>query len=269
MSFQSGLKGMFMLILIPLPHYGFDPTESSIPWKKLVLAGHRIVFATPDGKPASADIRMVTGQDLPLLLRSSLMAQPEAVATYREMAASTEFQNPISYDQIHPEEFDALLLPGGHDKGMRNYLESPVLQRSVAYFFDHDLPVGAICHGTLLAARTRSESPERLGKSVLWGRKTTGLTHNQELVAFNLTRAWLGDYYRTYEIPMADELISNLRQASDYSAGPGTPIPLKRDSDANLRPGFTVRDGHYLSARWPGDAHKFGIEFVQMIEEKR
>jgi len=27
----------------------------------------------------------------------------------------------------------------------------------------------------------------------------------------------------------------------------------------------TVRDGHYLSARWPGDAHRFASEFAAMI----
>jgi hypothetical protein len=31
--------------------------------------------------------------------------------------------------------------------------------------------------------------------------------------------------------------------------------------------GFTVRDGHYLSARWPGDAHRFASEFAAMIAE--
>jgi hypothetical protein len=29
--------------------------------------------------------------------------------------------------------------------------------------------------------------------------------------------------------------------------------------------GFTVRDGEYLSARWPGDAHRFAAEFAAMI----
>lgn len=282
MSKKSGWLGMAMTttllaanaaqaktILIPLPSYGFDPTESSIPWRKLIQAGHRIVFATPDGQPAAADRRMVTGVDLPLLLRSTLMAEPEAVEAYSEMSSSPEFQSPISYDQIFPEAFDALLLPGGHDKGMRVYLESTTLQHAVAYFFDHGMPVAAICHGTLLAARTVSESPDspNPGRSVLWGRRTTGLTHNQEMVAWELTRAWLGDYYRTYAVPMADELISRLESPSDYSAGPGFPIPLSRDSDANLKPGYTVRDGNYLSARWPGDAHRFGDEFVRLLAE--
>jgi hypothetical protein len=27
----------------------------------------------------------------------------------------------------------------------------------------------------------------------------------------------------------------------------------------------TVRDGYYLSARWPGDAHRFASEFAAMI----
>jgi hypothetical protein len=101
---------------------------------------------------------------------------------------------------------------------------------------------------------------------VLWDRKTTGLTRRQELVAWWLTRATLGDYYRTYETPMADELVSNLRSPSDYDPGPGYPIPLTRDSDANTRAGFTLRDGNYLSARWPGDAHRFAKELVGMLE---
>lgn len=249
-------------VLIPLPHYGFDPTEAAVPWKKLIAAGHSTVFATPAGKPASADACMVTGERLPAFLRGTLRAEPEAVSFYREMEASPPFQNPISYADIRPGSFGALLLPGGHDKGMREYLESPLLQAAVAHFFDQGKPVAAICHGTLLAARARSE---RTGQSVLRGRKTTGLTRNQEKVAYWLTRAWLGDYYRTYPTYMADELVCNLAAPTDYSRGPGFPIPFGRDSDKNLKPGFTVRDGNYLSARWPGDAYKFAREFVLLL----
>jgi len=100
----------------------------------------------------------------------------------------------------------------------------------------------------------------------LWGRKTTGLTRRQELVAFWLTRATLGDYYRTYDIPMADELVSYLRSPDDYDAGPGYPIPLSRDSESHLERGFVVRDGNYLSARWPGDAHRFAETLVDLLQ---
>jgi protease I len=256
-------------VLIPLPHYGFDPTEAAVPWRALHDAGCRVVFATPDGQPASADVRMVTGVDLPRMLRKTLMARPDDVRAYREMEASDEFRAPTSYERIDPAGFDALLLPGGHDKGMRPYLESPELQRAVAWFFDHGRPVGAICHGTLLAARSVSsdEKGGRAGRSVLWGRRTTGLTRAQEKISFWLTRSTLGDYYRTYDMPMMDDLVSHLRSPDDYSPGPGRPIPLGRDSDRKLSPGFTVRDGNYLSARWPGDAHVFARAFVEMLRE--
>jgi putative intracellular protease/amidase len=251
-------------VLVPLPSYGFDPTESAVPWSALRRAGHTLVFATPKGSVAAADTRMVTGEGLPFLLRSSLMAQAGAVTRYRELEESPEFRAPIAYASIDPGSFDALLLPGGHDKGMREYLEDAGLQAAVARFFEEGKTVAAICHGTLLAARSRSGE-----RSALWGRKTTGLTRRQELVAWWLTRATLGDYYRTYETPMADELVSNLRAPGDYDPGPGYPIPLARDSDANTRAGFTVRDGNYLSARWPGDAHRFAKELAGMLGAER
>ena len=255
-------------IVVPLPHYGFDPTEASVPWRILRSAGHHITFATPDGEPASADTRMVTGDGLPSMLRKTLMARPTDVRVYREMESSPEFREPIAWDAIDPTAFDALMLPGGHDKGMRPYLESATLQGVVAWFFDHGLPVAAICHGTLLAARSVSrDDPERAGKSVLWGRRTTGLTRNQEMIAYRLTRWKLGDYYRTYETPMMDDLVSHLRSPEDYTPGPGRPIPMGRDTDRSTRAGFTVRDGLYLSARWPGDAHAFGHELVTMLAE--
>ncbi len=256
------------IVLLPLPNYGFDPTEAAVPWAAICRAGHRVVFATPDGSPAAADIRMVTGIGLPRPLRKVLMARPGDVRAYWDMESSAAFQRPIPYERIEPERFDALLLPGGHDKGMRPYLESPALQQAVAWFFDHGKPVGAICHGTLLAARSVSEGPGsgRAGQSVLWGRRTTGLTRNQELISFWLTRFKLGDYYRTYDIPMMDDLVSHLRSPVDYVPGPGWPIPMGRDSDAKMRSGFTVRDGNYLSARWPGDAHTFARGFLDMLE---
>jgi putative intracellular protease/amidase len=256
-------------VLIPLPSYGFDPTESAVPFRALAAAGHDVVFATPEGRPAEADRRMLTGDDLPWLFRRSLVAAPRAVALYREMAASRSFLAPIAYAAVEPDRFDAVLLPGGHDKGMRVYLESETLQRAVAWFFDHGRPAAAICHGALLAARSRSAREHRdlAGRSVLWGRRTTGLTRNQEMTAYLLTRWTLGDYYRTYPVPMADELTSHLRSADDYDPGPGFPIPLARDAEDDLGPGFTVRDGRYLSARWPGDAHRFARELVAMLDE--
>jgi len=257
------------IVLVPLPHYGFDPSETAIPWKTLGSAGLQVMFATPDGQPGAADRTILTGEGIPGLLKKSLMAVPEAIAAYRDMEQSPKFQNPISYEQIQAEAFDGLLIPGGHDKGMRVLLESATLQRVVAHFFDHRKPVAAICHGLLLVARSHSlEDPQRVGRSVLWGRKTTGLTRRQEILSYQLTRPWLGDHYRTYETTVQDELTSILRSPNDYSTGPGFPVPLQRDSATNLRPGYTVLDGNYLSARWPGDVFKFSSDFLRLLTGK-
>ena len=119
-------------------------------------------------------------------------------------------------------DFDALLLTGGHAPGMRVYLGSGVLQSAVANFFAQEKPVGAICHGVLLAARS-SLHP---GKSVLYGKKTTALTKQMELIAWRLTRLYLGDYYRTYPTTVEDEVQSVLARPEDFISGP---LPVRRE----------------------------------------
>lgn len=244
-------------ILMPLPTRDFDPTETGVPYAILAAKGHRIVIATPDGKSPAADPVMVTGKGLGPLARL-LRANAAGRAAYAHLSQSRAFKSPIAWDAIHAEEFDALLLPGGHAKGMKPYLESARLQSAVAAFFAAAKPVGAICHGTLLAARSKATN----GKSVLHGLKTTGLTRAQELLAWGMTRAWMKDYYRTYTTPLETEVRALLASPADFLTGPAA---VSRDAMDRLERGFTVRDGNYLSARWPGDAHRFGVEFASLL----
>jgi protease I len=145
---------------------------------------------------------------------------------------------------------------------MREYLESNQLQSIVAGFFARSQPVGAICHGVLLAARSRALS----GNSVLSGKRTTALTKFMELAGWALTCLYLGNYFRTYPTTVEDEVRAALAAPEDFIRGP---IAVIRDSPGNLKVGFTVRDGNYLSARWPGDAHRFASEFASMLELSR
>lgn len=244
-------------VLIPIPREDFDPTESAIPWKILTAAGIEVVFATPTGIAARCDDRMLYGRGLGLL--SGLLAADKAGReSYQEMSASSEFKEPITWRDIDPANFCGLILPGGHAKGMREYLESPVLQAHVGGFFELSKPVGAICHGVVLAARSRTS----LNRSVLFGRKTTALLATQELSAWLLTCCWLGRYYRTYAQTVEAEVKSALAASEDFLKGP---TPLLRDNSVNLSRGFVVQDRNYLSARWPGDAHLFGTKFLEML----
>lgn len=246
-------------VIVPLPRKDCDPSEVSIPWKFLLQNGIRVIFSTPDAQPAVCDLKMITGEGLgPAAF--ALRADQNARNNYVELEKSEEFNRPILWSQIKESDYDALLLPGGHAKGMREYLESSELQSLVVQFFKKQKPVAAICHGVLLAARARMEN----GKSVLHQKNVTCLLQKQELLAWNLTRWWQGDYYRTYDVTTQAEVMSFLNAPTQFH--PGT-LPLFRDTPSNFKPGFFVRDGNFLSARWPGDAHAFSFEFLKMINE--
>jgi putative intracellular protease/amidase len=153
------------------------------------------------------------------------------------------------------------MLPGGHDKGVKEYLESEVLQNHVVDFFDAKKPVGAICHGVVLAARSIDPKSNR---TVIHEYKTTSLLKSQELLGFNLTRLWLKNYYLTYpEITVEDEVKSVLFSQENFIKGPP---PLLRDNHNKLGRGFFVRDRNYLSARWPGDVYNFSFEYIKMLK---
>lgn len=247
-------------VLIPLPTRGFDPTEAAVPWKVLSERGHEVVFATPDGKPASADPIMVTGKGLGLL-KYALRADGNGRAAHAEMTASHAFQNPITYGEAARSAFDALVLPGGHDKCVKPYLESDALQRIAVDFMTSDKPVGAICHGVLVLARAKGAD----GRSVIHGRKVTSLINRLEMTGYNLTRLWMGDYYRTYPgITTEDEVRAALASNDDFDPGPGG---AKRDSIDAPQHGFVVRDRSLVTARWPGDAHRWSMAIDELLRD--
>ncbi len=114
-------------------------------------------------------------------------------------------------------------------------------------------------------AACRALDPDT-GRSVLHGRKTTALLRRQERLAYQLTRITLGDYYLTYPVTVQDEVTASLASPDDFTEGP---TPVLRDNMEHLSRGFTVRDGNYLSARWPGDVYRFSTEFLEMVKVNR
>jgi putative intracellular protease/amidase len=242
-------------VLIPLPDRDFDVTEVAVPWRKLLDAGHAVVFATEEsGAQASGDPLLLTG-----VVFGQLGAEPEPKAFYEQMVQTPAFANPIAWRDVSPEAFDGLLLPGGHAPGMRQYLGSSVLQSKVAAFWKLERPVAAICHGVLVLARSQTD-----GHSVLRDRQTTCLPKYLERVAYYSTAWKLGRYYRTYPAYVEDEVRAALREpAKQFQRGPLT--LAARDTDEDSSPSFLVEDQNYLSARWPGDAYAFARRFVEMI----
>lgn len=244
-------------VLMVLPDRDFDPTETAIPWTTLSEAGFRVTFATPDGQPAEADPRLLSGKGFGpwRFLRSDKGARE----AYARMTEDPAYRAPQSYADLDPDAHDLLHLPGGHAPGMKSFLESEDVRRVIAAFFRDDKVVGAICHGVLAVARTRRED----GKSVLCGRKTTALPARMELIAWRLTRLWLGSYYRTYPTTVQAEVTAALASPDDFATGPRS---VRKDSLDALGRGFVVEDGNYLSGRWPGDARRYATSLVALAE---
>src|SRR3954471_10919683 len=139
-----------MRVLIPLPDRDFDTTEVAVPWRLLTECGHEVTFATEvGGTTPECDPKLLTG-----VIAGQLGAEPEPIAFYREMAATPDFRSPVAWADVEPARYDGPVLPGGHAPGMRQYLASEELQRKVAEFWALRRPVGAICHGVILLART-------------------------------------------------------------------------------------------------------------------
>jgi len=231
-------------VLFPLPDRDFDVTEVAVPWTLLREAGHDVVFATEAGAPPACDPLLLTG-----VVFGKLGARADALACYRELERDPAFVAPRRWSACASDEFAALFLAGGHAPGMRQYLGSDEVQRLTAAFFTTPKPIAAICHGVLVAARSKTAD----GRSVLHGLRTTCLPKYMERSAYLATFWRRGRYYRTYPAYVEDEVTAALARPEDFERGPrelsrrGT-----RDDDSHA---FVVEDGRYVSARWPGDAY--------------
>jgi putative intracellular protease/amidase len=250
-----------MRILMPLPDNDFDVTEVAVPWRLITDAGHDVVFATEHaGVVPHADPHLLSG-----VLFGRLGAEPEPKRFYQELSESPEFRATQSWSELDVTEFDGLILPGGHAPGMRQYLGSTSLQRQVARFWSLNRPVGAICHGVLVLARTQDPTTNA---SVLAARNTTCLPKYMERTAYFITAWRLGRYYRTYPAYVEDEVQAALTNPkTQFRQGPHE--LGNRGTAADHTHAFTVTDGNYLSARWPGDAYLFAERFLELLTTPR
>ncbi len=118
------------------------------------------------------------------------------------MTLSDEMRHPLSWSDpgFSLDPFDVVMLPGGHDKAVRQIIDSGrVHGLLVNYFPQTRRPAGrkvvaAICHGVMVLANARDGA----GHSVIRGCLTTTLPARMEQAAYWGTRAFLGDYYKTY-----------------------------------------------------------------------
>ncbi|KAI1400999.1 class I glutamine amidotransferase-like protein [Hypoxylon fuscum] len=249
-------------VLIMMADYGHDPTgalplyQTAVPYTAFKAAGYDVKFATENGKQPRCDKKLLEG-----FTQKLLGATKEVVAKYKKMAVSDEMRHPLSWSApgFTLDPFDLVVFPGGHEKGVRQIIDSPVVHQLVVEYFPQTKKpsskvVGAICHGVMVL----SESKDVHGRSVIRECSTTALPAKFEQAAYWGTRAVLGDYYKTYghgSENVEESIKKNLINPAQFKA--------------SLNPGaFTVEDEHYnyISARYPADAELFAEEIIKLFE---
>ncbi|MCJ1472182.1 hypothetical protein MMC13_000829 [Lambiella insularis] len=238
--------------------YGHDPTETAVPFLAFKDAEFSISFVTESGKVPECDAKMLTGWTQKLL-----GATQEACQAYEKMRDDKALKSPLSWTDIgfSFDVFDLLFFPGGHEKGVRQVIDSAVVHRLLVDFFPKtrrpgNKAIAAICHGVLVVSETTLPD----GKSLLHGVVTTTLPSTFEGTAYWGTRLFLGDYYKTYGAGSESVESSVKKRLSDpakqYRCSLGTSPFVVEDENYN-----------YLSGRFPPDAALLAEKTINMVRE--
>jgi putative intracellular protease/amidase len=246
--------------VILMADYGHDPTETAVAFTRWEAAGFDMAIATEHGKIPKCDSLMLYG-----MTQKLLGATKAVVDLYHAMEKSSVMNNPLSWTDpaFSLDKYDVVFLPGGHDKGMQQIIDSTSLHSHLASYFpktrknvDGEKKVMvAICHGVMVLARTKIPGSD---KSILHDVKTTTLPAFMEGSAFWGTRLFLGDYYKTYGA-CGESVEVSVRSALDS--------PKKQWCGSNGLTPFVVEDEqyNYVSARFPGDAEAMSDKVLKIV----
>ncbi|KAH6721651.1 class I glutamine amidotransferase-like protein [Leptodontidium sp. 2 PMI_412] len=243
-------------VLIPMSDYGHDPTETAVPYTAFKKAGFEVYFATENGKTPECDAKMLRG-----ITQKLLGATQSAVDSYYNMAETPEFQQPLSWSSpdFTFEPYNLIFLPGGHEKSVRQLIDSQTVHRLLASYFPATVKpskktVAAVCHGVMVLSETKKS-----GKSVIHECVTTALPARFEQSAFWGTRLFLGDYYKTYGAG-SDNVETSVRKCLDD--------PEKQYKNSLGMSPFVVEDEkyNYISARFPPDAQLLAEKTIALVQ---
>lgn len=182
--------------------YGHDPTETVAAFDAFKEAGFKVDVATETGRKPECDQKMLRGWTQKLL-----GATADVVRRTDAMTSSEEFAEPLSWTDASfgLTDYAVVWLPGGHDKGVRQLIESETAQDHIARYVqlcrkdkqqsNAKRCLAAICHGPMLLCFAKDP---QTGKSVIHQASVTALPAFFESAIYHATRLVLGDYYKTF-----------------------------------------------------------------------
>lgn len=144
---------------------GFWLEEFAAPYYRFVDAGAEITVASPKGGQPPIDPKS-SAPDAQTADTDRFNADPAAKA----LLASTK---PLV--DIRPDDFDAVFYPGGHGP-LWDLAEDPASIKLIEYYFEHDKPLGLVCHAP--GVLRHAKQPD--GRALVAGKHVTGFSNTEE-----------------------------------------------------------------------------------------
>ena len=198
-------------ILMLVGDYGED-YETMVPFQALTMVGHTVHAVCP-GKKAGETIR-------------TAIHDFEGDQTYSEKRGHN-FQVNATFDEIKPQDYDALVIPGGRAP---EYLRlTPRVLDVTRHFADSGKPIAAICHGLqimsaagVLKGRTCTAYPAVGPEVTAAGGNYKAIPVDEAIVDGNLVSApawpahpqWLAKFLEVLGTRISHEKPASLRAAS-------------------------------------------------------
>jgi putative intracellular protease/amidase len=230
--------------------------ETTTPYVTFKNAGFDIQFATEKGASPECDVKLLEG---PV---QKLMGATQTVKDeYAKLKQTPAWQNPLSWtsSDFSLDPFDVVYIPGGHEKGMKQLLDSPTAQTHIASYFPQTQKpstkhVVSMCHGPILLAHAKGPD----GKPIIHDATLTAFTGAYESAAYAVSAPFLGDYVKTYG-PGSDTVEEIVKKGLDD--------PRQFVANQNPLP-FVHVDGKYnlVTARYPPDAQTLADKAVEVVQ---
>lgn len=171
--------------------------EVMVPYQALEIAGHEVHMVCPDKKKDDT-IQTAVHDFLP------------GLQFYHE-SEGHKFKLNFSFDDVKPENYDALYIPGGRAPEYLRYNQKVI--DIVNHFIKENKPICAVCHGVLLLAATNNIKGRQLTGFYTTQKdlENTGAVYdgkNEEKVDGNIVT---GQSYLSH-VPMIKEFLKLLKK---------------------------------------------------------
>lgn len=144
---------------------GFWLEEFAAPYYRFIDAGATVTLASPRGGQPPLDPK----SDAP-------EAQTADTERFRDdRQAQSLLASTRQLTDIEPDDYDAVFLPGGHGP-LWDLAEDPACISLLENFFEHNKPIGAVCHAP--GALRNAKQPD--GRPLVSGKHLTGFSNSEE-----------------------------------------------------------------------------------------